>query len=342
MHIADVGAGSHPARPAPDAVDGAGSHPARPAPTTIEPATAADASAALVAAARDGLSVSIGREGGDVVLSTARLDRVLEHEAGDLTATVEAGLRLSALGAVLAERGQMLALDPPGDPTIGACLAEGLSGPRRHRYGAARDIVLGVTVVLADGTIASAGGKVVKNVAGYDLGKLFCGSQGRLGLIVRASLRLHPLPAASRTLVVPVADPSDAHRRWQLVHRSALVPSAVDLFWNGSSGRLGLLFEGSERAVAAQLETASELIGGEEAGEEVWDDARAAQARLGGRISFPPGRLAAALATLPEALVRPGIGSAFVPEELGDKGDAGALALAERVRAAFDPAGTLV
>ena len=110
------------------------------------------------------------------VLSTGALDRVLEHEAGDLTATVEAGIRLSALNERLAEAGQMLALDPPGDPTVGACLAGNLSGPRRHRYGGPRDLVLGVTVVLADGTVASAGGKVVKNVAGYDLGKLFCGS----------------------------------------------------------------------------------------------------------------------------------------------------------------------
>jgi glycolate oxidase FAD binding subunit len=330
---------------------------------TVEVADAAEASATLAAASRDGRTVSIGREGGDVVLSTARLDRILEHEAGDLTATVEAGLRLSSLNATLRERGQMLALDPPGDPTVGACLAGALSGPRRHRYGAARDIVLGVTVVLADGTVTSAGGKVVKNVAGYDLGKLFCGSRGRLGLIVRASLRLHPLPAAARTLVVPVADASDAHRRWQLVHRSTLVPSAVELVWGGATdglcyltqargaddagaadhaGVLALLFEGSERAVAAQLETACGLIGGEEAGEDVWEEVRAVQARLEGRISFPPGRLAAALATLPEALVRPGVGSAFVPVELGDRGDAGALALAERLRAAFDPAGTLV
>ena len=125
-----------------------------------------------------------------------RLDRVLEHEPGDLTAIVEAGLRLSELRRRLEPHGQMLALDPPGDPTIGACLAGDLSGPRRHRYGAMRDLVLGVTVVLADGTIASSGGKVVKNVAGYDLGKLFSGSRGRLGLVARA--RAAAPPAARR------------------------------------------------------------------------------------------------------------------------------------------------
>ena len=127
--------------------------------------------------------MSIDRAGGDLVVSTRYLNRLLEHEAGDLTATVEAGMRLSTLNERLAEHGQMLALDPPGDPTVGAVVAGDLFGPRAHRYGRARDLVLGVTVVLGDGTVANAGGKVVKNVAGYDLAKLFCGSHGRLGLI---------------------------------------------------------------------------------------------------------------------------------------------------------------
>ena len=126
------------------------------------------------------------------------------------TLTVEAGIRLSALDERLAEHGQMLALDPPGDPTIGGAIAGDLFGPRAYRYGRVRDLVLGVTVVLADGTVVNSGGKVVKNVAGYDLAKLFCGSHGRLGLIARASLRLHPRPAASRTLTVSLATPHDA------------------------------------------------------------------------------------------------------------------------------------
>ena len=111
-------------------------------------------------------------------LTTDGLDRILEHEAGDLTCTVEAGVRLSVLQDALGEHGQRLSLDPPGDPTVGALLARNLSGPLRHRFGAPRDLVLGVTLVLADGTIASAGGKVVKNVAGYDLARLVCGSRG--------------------------------------------------------------------------------------------------------------------------------------------------------------------
>ena len=230
----------------------------------------AEAAGVFRHASAEGLTVSIEREGGDVVLTTARLDRILEHEAGDLTVTVETGVRLSTLNGRLAEHGQMLAFDPPGDPTIGACLAANLSGPRRHRYGEPRDLVLGVTLVLADGTIAHSGGKVVKNVAGYDLAKLFCGSRGRLGLIARASLRLHPRPDAARTLVVPAGTRSDSERVARTVHRSTLSPSAFEVLPNGS---IALLFEGSERAVEAQLAEGMRLVGGETADAGVWADA---------------------------------------------------------------------
>src|SRR5262245_38906289 len=211
--------------------------------TVAEPASIDEAVEVL----RGGGRVSIEREGGDVVLSTARLNRVLEHEPGDLTAIVEAGIRLSELQAVLVPHGQMLALDPPGDPTIGACLAGDLFGPRRHRYGAMRDLVIGVTIVLADGTIASSGGKVVKNVAGYDLGKLVSGSHGRLGLIARVALRLHTRAAAEATVVAETDDPRGV---WAELHRSQLTPSAVDLL----PGRVAVLFEGSAAAVDAQVE----------------------------------------------------------------------------------------
>jgi glycolate oxidase FAD binding subunit len=231
-------------------------------PSVSSPATVGEAAAVFRHAAAEGLRVSIDREGGDVVLSTAALDRILEHEAGDLTVTVEAGIRLSVLNERLAEHGQMLALDPPGDPAVGACLAGDLSGPRRHRYGRPRDVVLGVTLVLADGTVAHSGGKVVKNVAGYDLGKLFCGSRGLLGLIARASFRLHPRPDVARTLLVP----GDADAIAAAVHRSTLVPSAVEPL----PGSVALLFEGSERAVAAQLAAARALLGGAEAAGDVW------------------------------------------------------------------------
>jgi glycolate oxidase FAD binding subunit len=168
---------------------------------------------------------------------------LLEHEPGDLTAIADGGLRLSRLQALLAERGQRLSLDPPGDPTLAECLLEDLSGPLRHRYGRVRDLVIGVSVVLADGTRASSGGKVVKNVAGYDLGKLFCGSRGRFGSVERVALRLHPLPEAARTVVLDAA-------RWPELQRSQVVASAADLV----GSRLYVLVEGSQRAVAASRE----------------------------------------------------------------------------------------
>jgi glycolate oxidase FAD binding subunit len=187
---------------------------------------------------------------------------ILEHEPGDLTCIVESDMRLSELNAALAEHGQRVSLDPPGDPTLGECLLDDLSGPLRHRYGTMRDLVIGVTVTLPDGLRASSGGKVVKNVAGYDLAKLFCGSRGALGRVERLALRVHPTPAASCTVIV------DAD--WPGLHRSQLVPSAVDL----AGGRMHVLFEGSERAVTEQ----ARALGGEVA--DPWRELRSLQARF--------------------------------------------------------------
>jgi glycolate oxidase FAD binding subunit len=264
-------------------------------------------------------------------------DRILEHEAGDLTCTVEAGIRLSRLNEALGAAGQRLSLDPPGDPTLGACLAQALSGPRRHRFGTPRDLVLGVTLVLADGTVASAGGKVVKNVAGYDLGKLVCGSRGALGLIARVSLRLHPVPAAVRTLVVSTADPAGVVAA---LRRLQLVPSALDVL---HPGYVALLFEGGEAAVEAQLAAARTLVGGEEAGEKVWDEARDRQAAATGVLRFPPGELGARLAELePGSVVRAGSGVAYTPSNgLLQSAPPRLATLHERLRHAFDPQGIL-
>jgi glycolate oxidase FAD binding subunit len=229
---------------------------------------------------------------------------LLEHEPGDLTCIVEAGVRTSVLASVLAEHGQRLSLDPPGDPTVAECLLDDLSGPLRHRFGTMRDLVIGVTVVLPDGTRANSGGKVVKNVAGYDLGKLFCGSRGRLGRVERVALRLHPLPAAARTVVT--ATP------WHELHRSQLVPSAVDL----AGGLMHVLFEGSGRAVAAQMAA----LGGEEA--DPWEELRTLQGQLAGRIRWEG-------ADAP--LVRPGPRVAYVEEAR----EPAWSPLAERVREAM-------
>ena len=227
--------------------------------------------------------------------------RVLEYEPGDLTCIVESGLRLSQLQAALAVHGQRLSLDPPGDPSLGDCLLEDLSGPLRHRFGSMRDLVIGVTVVLPDGLRASSGGKVVKNVAGYDLGKLFCGSRGRLGQVERLALRLHPLPAATRTVALDGV-------RWHELHNSYLVPSAVDL----ANDKTYVLFEGARASVDAQVTA----LGGEEA--EPWDELRELQAALPGRVRWDGSQA---------PLVRPGPRVAYRHEHVEQPWSA----LAERV-----------
>lgn len=263
-----------------------------------------EASRVLAAAHAEGHGIRIGDD-----LTTEGLDRILEHETGDLTCTIEAGMLLSALNAALGARGQRLSLDPPGDPTIGALLAQNLSGPLRHRFGAPRELVLGVTLVLADGTIASAGGKVVKNVAGYDLARLVCGSRGRLALIARASFRLHPLPRATRTLVLETDDAAALVAR---LLRSQLEPSALDVL---HPGRVAILFEGSERAVEAQLHAARDLVGGTDGDQAVWGESRNRQAEARGRVHFAPGNLAEELSHLSAAIVRPAAGIAYTRDE---------------------------
>jgi glycolate oxidase FAD binding subunit len=308
-------------------------------PSVSELSSVHEAAELLARASGDGQRVSIERDGGEVVVSMKRLDQVLEHEAGDLTAIVEGGIRVRDLNDRLAGHGQMLALDPPGNPTIGACVAANLSGPRRHRYGTARDLVIGVTVVLADGTIASSGGKVVKNVAGYDLGKVFCGSEGRFGLIARVALRLHPKPESARTLAVPVTSAADAEAKARAILRAPLAPSAVDVVW---PGWLAVLFEGGRRGVDEQLAVAQALVGGAENFGSIWEEAEAGQARSQGRLLFPPGKLAATLDGLGQAVVRVAAGVAYVPEPVADPRDPAEVALVERVRAQFDPQGVLV
>jgi glycolate oxidase FAD binding subunit len=294
----------------------------------MHPTTIDEASRLLAEATRDRRRARIGED-----VLTDRLDRVLEHEAGDLTCTVEGGIRLSALQATLAKAGQRLSLDPPGDPTIGACLAGRLSGPLSHRFGSPRDLVLGVTLVLGDGTVASSGGKVVKNVAGYDLGKLVCGSQGRLALIARVALRLHPLPAATATLVVETDDTAGAIHA---LRRSQLQPSALDVL---HPGRVAILFEGAESSVEAQLESARSLVGGERLDGTVWAEARERQGRALGRLQFVPGELRNTLSTLREAVARPSTGIAYVPDRVGGVPSATRRRVDAALRAQFDPAG---
>jgi glycolate oxidase FAD binding subunit len=181
-----------------------------------------------------------------------------------------------------------------------------------------RDLAIGVTLVLADGTIASSGGKVVKNVAGYDLAKLFSGSRGKLGLIARVALRLHPRPAASATVV---AESDEPRALWNELRRSHLEPVAVDLL---PRGRFALRFEGVQEAVDAQVGACPGAL----SGEAVWEESASAQVASRSHVPFDWQAC---------RLARPGVGVAYVEEP----GATGWSPLAERVRQAFDPEGVL-
>jgi glycolate oxidase FAD binding subunit len=167
----------------------------------------------------------------DILLETTKLARLLEHEAPDLTCHVEAGTTLAELRAKLATKGQWLALDPPDaqQATIGGILASNASGPKRLRYGTARDMVIGLRVVQASGEVARSGGSVVKNVAGYDLNKLYIGSLGTLGIIVEVNFKLQPLPTNERTLILTFSNVEDAMGTVIALLGSLLTPSAIEL-----------------------------------------------------------------------------------------------------------------
>src|SRR5213083_506676 len=185
----------------------------------------------------------------DLVLSTARLNEIIEHAWADLTVTVEAGCTIQRLQETLAEHGQRLALDPlwPEKATIGGVLSANDSGALRLRFGALRDLIIGATIALADGTLASSGGKVVKNVAGYDLPKLVTGALGTLGVITRAVFRLHPLPKDMRTLSCVAGNLDDAQRLLLAIQDSQLAHSALQLrYAEDAASQLDILFEATE------------------------------------------------------------------------------------------------
>src|SRR4051794_37494386 len=190
----------------------------------------------------------------DVLLDLSGMDRVIEHSAGDLIVSVEAGVQIASLQEVLSPSGQRLAIDPvtaSGElGTVGGLIATGASGPLRLASGGVRDLLIGITFVRADGVVAKAGGKVVKNVAGYDLGKLFTGSWGTLGVITEAVFRLHPVPPAQRWVTVPAADAAAVGAVVQAVLHSQVVPSAleVDRREDGTA-EVGVLLEGIPEGV---------------------------------------------------------------------------------------------
>jgi glycolate oxidase FAD binding subunit len=257
------------------------------------PASVEEISRLLAWANREGLAVVIRGSGTKmdrgapplachVLLDASGVAGVVEHAAGDLTVTVRAGTLISDLQATLRTSGQWLALDPPLPGSVGGLIATGDSGPRRLRYGGVRDLILGVKFVRADGVVARGGGKVVKNVAGYDLPKLLTGSLGTLGVIVEATFRLYPLPALAVTALAP-ATARQAGTMAAAVLQSPVVPTALDYIRSahGQGGQIAVRFEGSERAARAQAESAvrtlgagAHVVGGEDE-RALWTDLRA-------------------------------------------------------------------
>ncbi|MBN3924796.1 FAD-binding oxidoreductase [Nostoc sp. NMS4] len=194
----------------------------------------------------------------DVVVSTERINQLIEHAVGDLTVTVEAGMKFSDLQALLAKSRQFLALDPtaPESATIGGIVATGDTGSLRQRYGSVRDQLLGITFVRADGQIAKAGGRVVKNVAGYDLMKLLTGSYGTLGFISQLTFRLYPLAEASGTVVL-TGKAEAVSQAADILRGSALTPVQADLLSTKLVSSLGL---GEGLGLIARFQSISESV----------------------------------------------------------------------------------
>ncbi len=321
--------------------------------TSHAPETFDEAAAALAAATAEGRRVRIVGAGtkrgwghpdttADMELHTGGLHRILEHNAGDLTASLEAGVPLAVAQRTFAAAGQMLALDPDTDParpdpdadparpapTIGGVVATGDSGPLRHRYGAPRDLVVGVTVALSDGTIARAGGKVIKNVAGYDLAKLFAGSFGTLGLILAVNVRLHPLHESSVTALGAASDAQGLAAAAVALARAPLEFEALDLAWR--AGRGGLLArcagpQAPRRARrAARLMAEAGLIDVDVSDQDgqLWERQRAGQRSAEGalvRVAVAPTELATVLAAAEQCagtvVGRAALGTCFVDLE---------------------------
>jgi glycolate oxidase FAD binding subunit len=287
------------------------------APAVEKPATAEDLARRLGEAAAAGsavVPVGGGRAsamGGplercDVELHTSRLDRVLEHSQADMVVSVEAGIKLEALQAELAKTSQFLPLDPFNSPghTVGGLLATGWTGPLRQRFGSPRDFLIGIRVALPDGRLASAGGRVVKNVSGYDLMKLHFGAMGTLGVIVAASFKVFPNALHDVTLegVHPSIDEA-----WEACDRALtlpLAPAALELF---SSGRILARFLGSRDAVNRMVAE----LGWATADSSVWVEHSRHGPENWARIAVPRHQLRATVLGLPDGAewwASPGVG----------------------------------
>jgi glycolate oxidase FAD binding subunit len=244
----------------------------------------------------------------DVELRTGDLDRVIEHSPADMVVSVEAGITLEALQAELASSGQFLPIDPFNSPghTVGGLLATGWSGPLRLRFGSARDFLIGIRVALPDGRLASAGGRVVKNVSGYDLMKLHYGAMGSLGVIVAASFKVFPQPLHDVTLESRHETPAEAWQAAEQVLDLPLPPVALEMF---SDGRVLARFFGSPAAVKMTVSG----LGWKEADASLWQKHSQAAPDRWARISVPRTQLRGILDALPARSTwwaSPGIGVA--------------------------------
>jgi glycolate oxidase FAD binding subunit len=283
----------------------------------VEPRTAEELGAALAAANAERAAVipqggGTKREWGnpptraDLVLSTRRLDAVLEHAWADLTVIVEAGCTIRALQDALALHGQRVAADPlwPEQATVGGVLSTNDTAALRLRFGGWRDLVIGTTIALPDGTLARSGGKVVKNVAGYDLSKLATGAFGTLGVITAAVFRLHPLPKASQSLSARLVSPAAAQQLMLAIEDSTLAHTALQIRASDSEApHVDLLIEGTSAGVDAQVRQARALAADgalDEASGEVWGARQGLWTREGPivKVSIPRAQTASALETV--------------------------------------------
>jgi glycolate oxidase FAD binding subunit len=339
-------------------------------PELLTPASADEAAGALRAAAAAGRSVRVvggGTKRGwghvvgpaDVELSTAGLDQIHEHNVGDLTAVLQAGVPLARAQETFGAAGQMLSVDPPlgaGDAaTIGGTIATADSGPLRHRFHALRDLVIGVTIALPDGSVARAGGKVIKNVAGYDLAKLMTGAFGTLGVICQVSVRLHPRPGLTATARAAGDDPALLAAVAAALAQRPLEPLALDIDYNHGSGAVLTRFGGA--TAAQQAAGAVEIL--REAGlpdaeiveydEPLWQRQREGQRAASGavvvRVAGTPRRLGAALTTAEalgaRAVARAAIGTAWIKLPAAARADHVAAIEELRARLAPSPATVL-
>jgi glycolate oxidase FAD binding subunit len=318
----------------------------------VEPRTVADAARDLQALARDRLAVTFVGGGTDLalgapparldaVLHTRHLSRVREYAPSDQIVAVEAGMTLAALQQHVAPHGQRLALDAPAatQATVGGIVAANAFGPRRTRYGSVRDLVIGMTIVRADGVVAHGGGKVVKNVAGFDLPRLFCGSLGTLGLIAEVVFRLHPTPERSATYVLGPFTGDGATTFTRATFDARLEPVAVTARAERDGLRLAVRFEGFGPGVRDQGDRLVQLAGATgcerlEGADEarLWDawELAATDGNVRAKVSFAPALLEVALEALRELagtlrdgeiIVHPALGLALVAGDLQSAAD---------------------